>query len=212
MMVYDNSTSLRHVPKQTRGQRKVEHILRSAEALFAEVGFENATTNAVAVRADVSIGSLYQFFSSKDAILAAIAERYLEQTRVALDKVLDSPEEFQLGPLLMGLLETLIKLQERRPFFLQCLGRSRPSPVLTGPVMRLSEAVTDRVVSLLERGTMERDPKLLRLRARICVETMGALLPLALHAKGRERTMAMREITSVLVRYLEPTLKVKGIV
>jgi AcrR family transcriptional regulator len=210
-MIYDTNAPMRHIPKQSRGQRRVEHILRSAEALFAEIGFDNATTNAIALRAGVSIGSLYQFFSSKEAILATMAERYLAQTRAAMGKALDSPHELPLGDLLSELLETLVKLQEQRPYFLQCLGQSRPSPVLTDPVMRLNAGLTDQVFALLRRGTTEIDPKLLRLRARICVETLSSLLPLALHVRGRERVTAIREITAVMMRYLEPTLKVKGV-
>src|SRR5216683_2197996 len=111
-MTYDALTALRHAPKQTRGQRKVEHILRSAEALFAEVGFETATTNAIALRAGVSIGSLYQFFASKEAILEAMASRYLDQTRVAMNELLDHTAQFELESLLTRLLDVLIKLQE----------------------------------------------------------------------------------------------------
>src|SRR5688572_25334848 len=91
-MAFDANTALRHTPKQTRGQRKVEHILRSAEALFAEVGFENATTNAIATRAGVSIGSLYQFFASKEAILHAMTERYLSQSREGLKDLVQNEE------------------------------------------------------------------------------------------------------------------------
>lgn len=205
-------SALRHIPKQLRGQRKVDHILHCAEKLFAEIGFENATTNAIALRADVSIGSLYQFFSSKDAVLEAMADRYLEQTRIAMSKALDSPRDFKLDVLLTSLLETLIKLQEQRPYFLQCLGRSHLSPVLKRVVENLNEAVAVQVVRLLERSTVEVDPALLRLRARICVETMGALLPLALHAQGRMRGRVTQEIKDVLLRYLNPMLKIEGTV
>jgi AcrR family transcriptional regulator len=210
-MAFETSQALRHTPKQTRGQRKVEHILRSAEALFAEVGFDNTTTNAIAARANVSIGSLYQFFASKEAILEAMADRYLRQTRVALDEALNPPQNVALDELLTRLLERLIVLQEQRPYFLQCLGQSQPSPVLTPAVEELSESVADQVTRLLARGTSEDNRDVLSLRSRICVRTISALLPIVLHVRGRERTRAMQEVKLVLMRYLEPTLKVKGV-
>ncbi|MDB5178759.1 MAG: transcriptional regulator, TetR family [Patescibacteria group bacterium] len=209
-MVYEASTALRHTPKQTRGQRKVEHILRNAEALFAEVGFENATTNAIATRAGVSIGSLYQFFSSKESILEAMADRYLRQMRGSLSEALATPRATELEGLLDNLLGIIIVLQEQRPYFLQCLAYSRPSPVLTPAVDELSDAVVDQVLALLKRGTIEHDPAVLRLRARICTQTISALLPVALHARGRDRARAIEEIKLILMRYLEPTLKVRG--
>jgi len=210
-MVYEVSEALRHKPKQSRGQRKVEHILRSAEALFAEVGFEHATTNAIASHAGVSIGSLYQFFASKDTILEAMAERYLNQTREVIAAALDAPGELHVDVLLDNLLKTLIRLQEQRPYFLQCLGTSRPSPVLAPAVEELNRSIASQVVRVFERGTIERDPVVLALRARICVETMSALLPLAVRARGLKRGQVVREIKQLLIRYIEPTLKVKGV-
>jgi AcrR family transcriptional regulator len=210
-MAQDNTIGLRHIPKQVRGRRTVEHILKSAEALFAEIGFENTTTNAIAVRAGISIGSLYQFFSSKEAILSAIADSYLEKTRLAIGQMLQSGSGRRLGDLLTELLDSLLKLQEQRPFFLQCLSMSHPSPVLARVVNELNEGMMDHVEKLLDQG-LASDPKLTRIRARICVETMGALLPIALYAKGRDREVATAEIKSLLSRYIEPMLRVKGIV
>jgi AcrR family transcriptional regulator len=210
-MSKDDVTALRHTPKQQRGQRKVEHILHSAEALFAEVGFESTTTNAIAARAGVSIGSLYQFFSSKEAILGAMANRYLSQTRVVLNRALDLPEGMDINELVMGLLETLVKLQDQRPYFLQCLGQSRLSPAVIESVSALYDELTDRVLELLRRGTNEHDDRLLRLRARICVEAMSGLLPLAVRSRGRERARVLGEVRNLLVRYLQPSLKSPGV-
>lgn len=211
-MTYASSSALRHVPRQVRGQRKVDRILQTAEALFAEVGFDQATTNAIAARAGVPIGSLYQFFASKEAILAAMADRYLEQTRAALNESFGTAHGLRLDDWLTGLLETVVKLQEQRPYFLQCLGRLRPSPVLTEAVSELNDAVTAQVAALLERSSADSDRRSLELRARVCVETMGALLPLAVKTRGRERALAIAEIVLLLSRYLEPTLKVRGVI
>ncbi|MDF2461071.1 MAG: regulatory protein TetR [Candidatus Saccharibacteria bacterium] len=211
-MAFDANSALRHTPKQSRGQRKVEHILRSAEALFAEVGFENATTNAIATRAGVSIGSLYQFFASKEAILHAMAERYLSQTRVALTEQLSYDEPQDAEALLTKILETLIKLQEQRPYFLQCLSRSQPSHVLTEPVQAFHEEFAEVLKGILQRSTNETDAKVLSLRALIFVDTVGILLPHAVRNKGRARSLAVTEIRSMLMGYLAPTLKVKGMI
>jgi len=209
-MVYRPVAALRHVPRQNRGERKVEKILRSAEVVFAEVGYEHATTNAVAAHAGVSIGSLYQFFASKDKILEAMATRYLDQTRVALVRALDPERNIGLTELLTDLLETLLKLQEQRPFFLQCLAQNRAYAVLAGPVAELNEAVIDYVVALLKRKSGSDDSGNLRLRASVCVYTVSALLPYALSTKGAERRRVIGEIVKLLDRYLKPELIVGG--
>lgn len=79
---------LRRVPQQDRGPRRVEKILHAAAQLFAEVSYDAATTNAIAARAKTSVGSLYQFFPPKEAILQTLATRYLDQLRDLYDLVL----------------------------------------------------------------------------------------------------------------------------
>jgi AcrR family transcriptional regulator len=57
----------------------VERILDAAARVFVERGYHGATTNHVAEAAGASIGSLYQYFSNKDALLAGIAERHIAE-------------------------------------------------------------------------------------------------------------------------------------
>ena len=66
-------------PRQQRSQERVRRILEAAEALFLAGGVGAATTNAIAARAGVPIGSLYQFFPDKGAILRSLALRYGER-------------------------------------------------------------------------------------------------------------------------------------
>ncbi len=69
------------LPQQDRGLKRVESILDAAEAVIAEVGVEAASTNAIAERAGSSVGSLYHFFPSKEAIIEALARRFADQKR-----------------------------------------------------------------------------------------------------------------------------------
>jgi AcrR family transcriptional regulator len=72
-------STMRRQPKQTRSQERVYHILNVAEQLFIELGYNQTTTRAIASRAEVPVGSLYQFFPDKEAIVKALANRYFEQ-------------------------------------------------------------------------------------------------------------------------------------
>jgi AcrR family transcriptional regulator len=69
---------MRRQPQQARSQERVRQILDVAEQLFLEIGYEATTTRAISTRAGVSVGSLYQFFPDKEAILKALAVRYLQ--------------------------------------------------------------------------------------------------------------------------------------
>src|SRR5664279_5431362 len=82
---------MRRAPQQARGQRRVSTILDAAAEVFAETGYEETTTNAIAIRANTSIGSLYQFFPNKLAILSSLASRYRTKLDVVLGDASDDP-------------------------------------------------------------------------------------------------------------------------
>lgn len=70
---------LRREPVQRRSAERVERIVDACAALLDETGYAALTTKEVARRAGVPIGTLYQFFSGKDALLGALARRNLDR-------------------------------------------------------------------------------------------------------------------------------------
>lgn len=67
--------NLRKVPKQARAKETCGAILEAAAQIIAANGLAGFTTNAVAARAGVSIGSLYQYYPNKDAVMVALIHR-----------------------------------------------------------------------------------------------------------------------------------------
>jgi AcrR family transcriptional regulator len=63
--------------RQARGQRRIAAILAAAAGLFASRGVEGTTMSAIAAQSGTSIGSLYQFFPNREALVEALAEQYL---------------------------------------------------------------------------------------------------------------------------------------
>lgn len=63
-------------PRLDRGVKRVQSLLKAAEALFADKGYGATSMNAIAQQAKAPIGSLYQFFPSKEAIGGALVQRY----------------------------------------------------------------------------------------------------------------------------------------
>ena len=66
----------RKLPRQARSRALVDAILDAAARILAKQGREALNTNLVADKAGVSIGSLYQYFPNRDAIIAAVADRH----------------------------------------------------------------------------------------------------------------------------------------
>jgi AcrR family transcriptional regulator len=94
-------------PRQQRSRETVEAILEAAAQLFQRDGYTATTTNKVAERAGVSIGSLYQYFPNKDALLVALAEHHLEAATSALGAAFARVAEQRLP--LDGLLTELVR-------------------------------------------------------------------------------------------------------
>ena len=78
----------RRIPLQTRAAETVAAILEGAAQVLEAGGLAAFTTNAVAERAGVSIGTLYQYFADKSALLRALAEREMTATLAAVAKAL----------------------------------------------------------------------------------------------------------------------------
>jgi len=70
----DKRTGPRKPPTQARSRARVENILKAAGALLGEAGYDGLSTNLIAERAAVPVGSIYQFFQGKDDIVAALVE------------------------------------------------------------------------------------------------------------------------------------------
>ena len=82
--------------KERERQRHREEVLEAAEVVFAEKGFYRSTVEDVAERAEFSIGTLYNFFSSKEELYQSLMEMRIHQLNVEANAVLDeasNPEE-----------------------------------------------------------------------------------------------------------------------
>ncbi|CAH0441918.1 TetR/AcrR family transcriptional regulator [Ralstonia pseudosolanacearum] len=67
--------------------------MQAATYILVKFGWERLTTNAIAERAGVNIGSLYQYFPNKQAIIAELQRRHVLQTREILSKALPQVSE-----------------------------------------------------------------------------------------------------------------------
>jgi len=110
----------------------VEAILEAAAEVFAGMGYARATTNKIAERAGVSVGSLYQYFPNKDSLLAKLLEQHHADVHRVVGAALvrladpDTPLEEGLRPLLTE----LVALHEENPALTRALSTAvlRESP------------------------------------------------------------------------------------
>lgn len=67
-------------PVQRRSLATVDQVLTAAAQVFETFGYAAGTTNRIAERAGVSVGTLYQYFPSKEAVAVALLERHIQET------------------------------------------------------------------------------------------------------------------------------------
>ena len=103
--------ALRREPNQRRSRERVERILAAASALIAEKGSDAMRMGEVAEKAGVSIGSLYQYFPDKAAIIRRLAERYNAEGQACIQAALATPRSMkELRAAFMGLVDTYYAL------------------------------------------------------------------------------------------------------
>src|SRR5271157_1052765 len=74
-------------PKRERGKQRVAALIDAGAEVFAEKGYEASTMTEIAQRAGAAIGSLYQFFPSKEALAEALFNRFAERAAASFARV-----------------------------------------------------------------------------------------------------------------------------
>ncbi|WP_206675539.1 TetR/AcrR family transcriptional regulator [Solimonas terrae] len=99
----------RKLPRQQRAQMTVDAILDAAARILSGDGYPAMSTNRVAELAGVSVGSLYQYFPNKDALVAALHERHGRQIHELLDVALRETEGSSLRAVVTALVRAALQ-------------------------------------------------------------------------------------------------------
>ncbi|AJF68367.1 TetR/AcrR family transcriptional regulator [Streptomyces vietnamensis] len=85
----DSRPRLRRQPQQARSRARVEAILGAADRILSQEGYEALTMRRIAEGAGVPVGSIYQFYPDKGAVVDALGRRYLEAFKAAIDELVE---------------------------------------------------------------------------------------------------------------------------
>jgi AcrR family transcriptional regulator len=199
------NAKMRRQPKQKRGQKRVERILDAAVEVFGEVGFDAATMNSIALRAQTAIGSVYQFFPDKLAIFQALELRHLGRVHAAWTKI-DSLNIAELP------FETFIKTMVKifKEIFDEPTSRLLFIQYFTSNAMfqTIDDSLTQKGIDFQAKLLHARNPILsqekCQLVAEICVQAANALLVVALRNPEPRREEIFQQIEELLIAYLHP--------
>jgi AcrR family transcriptional regulator len=193
----------RKVPRQSRSKATWDAIVSAAAQVFAREGFEDGAVARIAAVAGVSIGSLYQYFPTKDALIQAVRER------ASVDIIADlEPALLRLAgePIRGGAVKLaglLIDAHSRYADLMRALVAS-PQPGEPDSSRAFMARLHTGVLFYLEAHRAELRPVDLELAATVLVAAVdGALRAVVIEPAGRrERAHVVDEIAALIVGYL----------
>src|ERR1700733_14270462 len=103
-----NRLKPRKIPQQSRSQKTREEILEAAARLLNRHPLEEVSTNHIAQKTGISIGTLYKYYPNKDSILADLSLMYMQQDAELVGAIFDKHQANQLSELLDELVDALM--------------------------------------------------------------------------------------------------------
>jgi len=199
-----HATSLRRAPVQRRSAERLTRILDACAALLDEVGYDALSTRAVALRAEVPIGSVYRFFGNKRQMVDALAQRNLERFSEQVTERLKTAGDGGWRSAMDAVLDEYLAMKRTAPgFSLVDFGNQIPVGARSAEP---NHRVADRLTDLLS-GYLDREPdEDLRRTFLIAVETADTLVHLAFRMAPEGDAKIIEEARGLLQAYLARVL------
>jgi len=180
-------------------------ILDGAAQVFERYGYAAGTTDAIAERAGVSVGSVYQYFPNKDAILVALVGRHIDDGFALVEELLGAPSAIDLEATLHRFVDAMMAHHEQAPRLHSVFFEEAPLPIeLRRSLEQRENALVEGVARLLTAlpGMKLDDPDLSAYLVVRCVE--GLVHSFVLHPPPEIAGDAFSdELVKLLKCYLE---------
>jgi AcrR family transcriptional regulator len=198
-------TAPRKQPSQARSRATIDAILTATARVLKRDGFDRASTNRIAEAAGVSIGSLYQYFPSKEALVAALVEHHMAEMRAVLIAEMERVRDAPLGEAVRQMVELMLRAHAVDPALHKVLMEQVPR---IGGMQRVYHVEADlraMVRAYFEVHRHALRPRDLELAAFVVVQIVESLTHAAVlhHPQALASEALAREITTVVLRYLE---------
>jgi AcrR family transcriptional regulator len=197
-------TTPRKRPRQHRSKATVDTILTATARILIKHGFDGLTTNAVAEAAGVSIGSLYQYFPNKEALVAALIENHLETKNAATHAELARVAQLPFAEAVRSMIELTIQNYAEEPELRRVLLEQVPRIGRMARIAELHQGTNRLVTALLTARRDElaiRNPETAAFVLVAAIEAIAHRATLFEPARLRDPTL-IDEATAMVTRYL----------
>jgi AcrR family transcriptional regulator len=197
---------LRREPMQRRSVARVQRMLDAAQELVAEVGYDALTTTLIAERAGVSIGSLYQFFPDKQAVVRAVALRNLEVFSDRLAAMVRSRSMHTWWDVVSEVIDQYVDMHQKIPGFRAIRFGDVADLHLLDPERDNDTVVVDRFIELIAPFVQVRATEQLRLDLVIAVRIADSLTRYAFERDPAGDVDVLEETKRVVREHLSRAL------
>jgi AcrR family transcriptional regulator len=196
------NAKVRRVPQQERAAKRVDALLDAAGEVIAERGFEAATMTAIAERAGASIGSVYQYFPDKDALVFALRTRYGDEMDARWSALSEAAQQLSVEELAERLFALMTGFMAARPAYLPLLSVSlnfkRDAAARNRLRGKFAELFQGYSPALAEEDAFR--------VAEVTLQVVKSLSPLYAAAKPKDRAALVSEYRMVVSSYLAARL------
>jgi AcrR family transcriptional regulator len=191
-------------PRRARGHARVASLLEAAAAEFAERGYEATTMTAIATRAGASIGSLYQFFPTKEQVAVTLIEQYVIELEAAFGQLSEKVPLLDVSVVAGRLTTLFVAFRTTHPAFVGLVDAlDVVLPGATGVRERLRKGIASVLAVLAPRLSVEEA----LFRAVVVQHLMKAAVTLSYDASVVDHHAAMLEFQHVVEHYLKDVME-----
>lgn len=198
------ATSPRRKPSQSRSRDTVSCILEAAAHILRQEGFEKATTNRIAERAGVSIGSLYQYFPNKQALLMALTHQHMAEMQAVIIAQLNQVATQSLENAIQAMVDCMLEAHAKDPELHRVLTEHAPEFMPREQIQQMEDGYIALVTAYLRQREGELQVQNIEMASFIVTHTLETLT----HRAATQQSAHLNDpefriqVAALLKRYL----------
>lgn len=194
----------RRRPRQARAQATVDAIVQATARVLVEDGYDRASTNRIAQAAGVSIGSLYQYFPSKEALVAALVEAHVDRMTEVVTHRLERLESADLRRSAETLVSALIAAYRVDPKLHHVLCQEVPKIGDLRRIYEFEQSLSDVIRTHLHSLRHQIKHQNIDRAVFLLINAIPSVIRAAIEgdSEGADDSALTGELTDMILRYL----------
>lgn len=196
------SSPLRVAPQQDRSARRLAGFLQAAGELFAAVGYEATTMQAIADRSDSSIGALYNYFPDKESVAATLRHQYSEDLQSRVKSLMVESNNLSPVRFAESFIDCITDFVQDRPAWLNLVA----VPISSHRAQSARKALRSTIADAFRSKNPSLSGERALLAANVAVQIVKGMRTLWREVEPKSRELVAAEFRKVLTSYLQGVL------